>query len=520
MIDINLVQSGGYRWFSNGKVSVKGTALLHEKHLLKENDLLAYFDTVDSEAVFLDRLRSLNGLFSVVISTGDMVFAAADPIRSFPLIYIRNNEGLIITDDFRTLIKKYPCEIDPESETAMRHITWVPGKRTLFRNVFQLQAGEYLSYRSEELKTTAWWRITPSITKKLSRDEWKTAIRGTFLKMGKRLSLSVGKRPVALPLSGGYDSRLIGLLLKINGHKNVFCFTFGYPDCKEAHNSKEIARRLGYPWMFIDYAPYTQTDFTRTKQFTDYVDYAGNAISFPYFQEYFATVYLKETVQLPQNTVFIPGHSGDSIGGCSFRKDLKSFHSEKELTEKIFRMYGHGVYPEKGNKELILNMIGEGVDPQRLQTGSLAYEDWQNRESHAKQLVNSSRVFDYFGYEFLQPLSDKHYYDLFASLPNEYRIYRNLHEEVLLELFSEYGIKLDDEVNASSKAIQRAHQLIRIRELFPFVSKLRKRKFSAGFYPYGELLEYLKNHLPPADFKAGNAVISAWYIDHIKQLIQ
>ena len=53
-------------------------------------------------------------------------------------------------------------------------------------------------------------------------------------------------QPLLIPLSGGYDSRLIACLCKKSGLENVTCFTYGREDSFEVAISKKVASALGY----------------------------------------------------------------------------------------------------------------------------------------------------------------------------------------------------------------------------------------------------------------------------------
>ena len=521
MIKIELTQNKGYHWFSDGTVFVKGSARLDNGNILREADLLAYFNNTFSENEFVSKLNALNGLFSVVIKTENEILAAVDRVRNFPLLYHFDNNAFEIADYYKSIINKY-AEIDPHSETAMRYIGWVPGRKTLLKDIFQIQAGEYLIFKNNKIETKFWFQTNPTIKNSLSKNDWKKEIRKEFFDIGKRLSAMIGNRPVVLPLSGGYDSRMIALLLKLNNHKNVTCFTFGDKTNKEAVISEKIAKKLNYPWVFIDYTPFTKTDFTQSQLFNDYVDFTANAISFPFLTFYFAIKELKEKYKIPSETIFIPGHSGDTIGGAHFFPDLKNIRSKKELAEKIFRIYCQLIRSNKKEKELLLQMLENNMDELRIECGLCAYDDWEIQEFQTKQLVNSANIFTFFGYEYLLPLSDKHYFNIFALLPLKYRAFKKLHNEVSKEIFSEYDILLEDEVSLSQRMRKYSYYKLRLKEVIPNfcnLSKLKKRTYTPSFYLSDQFLKLIDKELPKYEYKNGNALLSAWYIKHLTEQI-
>ena len=70
------------------------------------------------------------------------------------------------------------------------------------------------------------------------------------------------------------------------------------------------------------------------------------------------------------------------------------------------------------------------------------------RERHGKFIINSCRMWDYMGWEFLLPLRDKELVDFFASMPAKYRLHKKLYEDVLWELFKEEGILYEDDLKS------------------------------------------------------------------------
>ena len=63
-------------------------------------------------------------------------------------------------------------------------------------------------------------------------------------------------RQAVIPLSGGYDSRLIALMLKELGYNNVLCFTYNTGGAKwEVDISRRVAKNLGFCWHYVHSNP-------------------------------------------------------------------------------------------------------------------------------------------------------------------------------------------------------------------------------------------------------------------------
>ncbi len=519
MLDINLTCNYGYHWFSDKNTHVKGIAL-YEGELLQGEKFLAYFNDVKSEAVFKKKLQNLNGLFSVVLLNENELMIGVDKIRNFPLLYTYKKEELKISDSYKTFLGKN-SSFDEDSKIDMQLVGWVPGKKTLIKDVFQLQAGQYLIYNQDEdlLKTKFWHRPDVSDSIQSERENCKAALRDSFDKIGENLIKAISGRPVMLPLSGGFDSRLIALLLKKKGYKNVQCFTYGNPDNKEAINSKEIAHRLNFPWMIIDYKPYIKDDFTATETYKKYMEYAGNAMSFPYIQEYFSAMYLKEKQLIPENAVFIPGHSGDTIAGAHIFPDIKNITSPENYAKKVARTYGRLINHGKDDEKHLLNTLKSELFSS-TEANYYTYENWQIKEHQTKQMVNSAKVWDFIGFEYLLPLSDNVFMDFFSSIPFEYRVFKNLYDETLMELYAENGILLDDEVTYSQNKRKKDFFLVKLRTYIPFSSQLKRIKRPESFFYFSDFTSAMESKFSQKKYKTNNGLLTAYYINELEKSLR
>src|SRR4029077_5484177 len=82
-----------------------------------------------------------------------------------------------------------------------------------------------------------------------------------------RLVGGVGDRTIVVPMSGGYDSRLIGVSLRDLGCRKVICYSYGVPGNWESRISRELADYLGFPWLFVPYTGDRWIEWSRTPEF-------------------------------------------------------------------------------------------------------------------------------------------------------------------------------------------------------------------------------------------------------------
>lgn len=126
---------------------------------------------------------------------------------------------------------------------------------------------------------------------------------------------TIAGRPVLLPLSSGYDSRLIACLCRKFGLRDVVCFTYGRRDSFEVEVSRQVAERLGYEWHYVEYTSETWRRFLESPAFDDYCAFSGNLTANPHFQDFPAVMELRRRGVLREGMVVLPGHVGDMGGG-------------------------------------------------------------------------------------------------------------------------------------------------------------------------------------------------------------
>ncbi|MDR2621139.1 MAG: hypothetical protein LBC48_00985 [Dysgonamonadaceae bacterium] len=521
MIKIDLTHNRGYKWFCRNNVFVKGYIFTPGNQLLREEKLIDYFLKTVSFAGFQEKVKQANGLFSVVMGHGDSLWAAIDHARSFPLFYHCNGDSFFITDNPGSL-KSYsiPLVLDKNNAVIFSHSGFTTGNRTLLKDIFQLQAGECLCYENNTLKTEFHTVFLTKTFYDKSREALKADLKNVLEAVGKRMAEALNGRPVAIPLSGGFDSRLVAYLLKKNHYENVLCYTFGVKNNVETGNAKRTAANLGYDFCFIDYEKYKDVNLSHDPILNDYADFASSYSAVFAEQDFLAVRELAQLHKLSKDVVFIPGNSGAVAGDLLTREMDNHFSFTDFLVEKVFAY----VYPYKNDLKIIrkeieyLDNLSEKAPPY------LVYEDWRFRETTAKFGYQASKVWDYFGYEYLLPLADKDLFDFFIHTPFQHKYDKNLYKELLSELFSEFNIYFyDEELHTSEKQVKKVAFRSKLKKRFPFLKlfiNIKKNDIIGAQYYTRSFAKDLKNAGKYRKKLCFNGVFSEWYLMKIKQHLQ
>lgn len=113
-------------------------------------NMVKYFDTLYNVADFIIRLKKSNGSFAIVIRQGKVLFTSADTLRSLPLFYSLGDSGDLLSSDNGWFLSQVTNsgKIDEISRSEFLLSSYTVGNSTLFDNLEQLQAGQYLYFSS------------------------------------------------------------------------------------------------------------------------------------------------------------------------------------------------------------------------------------------------------------------------------------------------------------------------------------------------------------------------------------
>jgi asparagine synthase (glutamine-hydrolysing) len=151
-------------------------------------------------------------------------------------------------------------------------------------------------------------------------------------------------------------------------------------------------------------------------------------------QDFPAVKELKIQGKIPENSVFVPGHTGY---GCYIPEycldNSTSFDSEAYLAASLKNHYNLWGWPygqelEKIFKQRISKSIS-GLEIKDNETFANAIEYFDSNERQAKFIYNSVRVYEFFGYEWRIPLCDTELIKFFLRVPLKYRINQDLYKK-------------------------------------------------------------------------------------------
>jgi asparagine synthase (glutamine-hydrolysing) len=446
---INLVNNSGIEWFCNSnssaRICVKGFAFKGKENLKGKRfseALVPNIENLDTDSIssYIKRtIQLLNGSFTLVITKEDFVFAAVDCLRSIPLFYGTSENAFYLSDDAYWLKDQVGDSRIGEIASKEFLLTgYVTGQETLSSNVKQLQAGECLWVTKRDgnskITTQRYYRYVHHDFFNASEKELYPKIDQILVNVFERLLESTKGRTLVIPLSGGIDSGLIATMLRRLGRENIICFSYGRNGNWESEISKKVADKLGYPWEFVHYTGRKWYQWFQSDERRDYYRFADGLSSLAHIQDWPAVWELKRTEKIPSDAIFVPGHTVTlKLAGRPLKGD-----AEDTVNSILKKHYSLWNWSKKSGKlgpifrERVLSQLS-GISIDTPEDAANAFECWEWQERQAKFIVNSCRVYEFWGYDWRIPLWDSEMMDFFSHVPLAMRLNKKLYNNYVMK---------------------------------------------------------------------------------------
>ncbi len=387
-----------------------------------------------------DALRALHGNFALIVEDrGGGALASVDKIKSYPLSYRIDRDDLRISGDAQAL------RMDQDVHNAGAFLEfamagYVTNGETLFEGIRQLRGGEFLVRdRVGRTHVHEYYRFYDPVSSTASpRDaieELHAVTEGIFRRLIGRLD----GRTALIPLSGGYDSRLVITTLKHLGYDAIRAFSYGIPGNCEAAAARVIAERLGVPWTFVPYTRAFGRAMYRTDERERYYSFVHQLSVSPTMTDFYAFCDLARRHALPRDTVVINGQTGDFISGGHVPTSLAGAFIDRRMWLDAILAKHHSLWtqlrtPEHDAemRERVRRSFVEAI-PERMEREEAMkrYEEWEWRARQCELVIPGQRVYDFFGLPWELPLWDDAYLAFWSRVLFDAKFRQSLYLEYL-----------------------------------------------------------------------------------------
>jgi asparagine synthase (glutamine-hydrolysing) len=407
---------------------------------MSQDEFYHLVSSQESLEAFMRVLRQLNGSFAVVHRIREGLLVAEDCMRSFPLFYGSKADGFYLSDDAYWVRDQFDDrELDRVSASELLLTGIVTGGDTLYPHVKQVQAGEIVVIRlvgsRVQVQHIRHYDYKHGNYLEKSAEELHLLLDEILIRVFERLIRLAHGRTMVVPLSGGYDSRLVVLMLKRLGYQNLIAFSYGRLGNVESRVSREIAKALSIQWEFVPYTNEAWFRWYHSEEYQRYRRMATGLASVPHIQDWPAVWELTRRQVVPRDSLFVPGHI--TLGGAS-RFPIPPSREIRMSQDQLIRLIRNNFYdlgdfsrqPEEIKRGIctrITNVVGDR-SCYSLEGTADAYERWWCQERAAKFLLSSVRAYEYWGYDWWIPLRDTELLDFWNRVPFVHRSHKSLHK--------------------------------------------------------------------------------------------
>jgi asparagine synthase (glutamine-hydrolysing) len=179
-----------------------------------------------------DCVQHLRGMFAFVIwdARKQHLLIARDRLGIKPVYYYRDSKMIAFASEIKSLLEipGIPRQVDPEALDLYFSLRYVPGPRTMFKNIFCLQPGHLMSIDGSTVNIRKYWDINYDNRTEDSPARCLERFRELF-EESVRLRL-IAEVPLGVFLSGGLDSSAILAVMRsmVAAENHVKTFSIGY----------------------------------------------------------------------------------------------------------------------------------------------------------------------------------------------------------------------------------------------------------------------------------------------------
>lgn len=534
------IQLTNAKWYKNGSIYCIGKAFTIEEKLLENKDLAEYFKDMSSKEVIIRKASELKGFFTIIFVEKTQIFIICDHLRSYPIFWKKNEESFCISDDSYSLLDGLSGKEVSNIEVFLS-VGYVPFEDTLFKNIFQIAPGSWALFTNTGLfESGKYLHDLTYIDRTFEQNEFFLQLNTVLERVTKRTIQFLNGRKAVIPLSDGEDSRQIAYYLKKFGYSNIIAFTYGRKNSISSSISKRVAEYLGINWYFIEYENKgMQNIYYDSSRYSAFTRFCANGISVPHIQDWYAIEELRKRKIIDDNSVIIPGHSGDFLAGSHVEEIFINRQSvtTDEFVNSIFKR--HFVLNKVNNKKLLSEKKEEILKHYGLKSGQVISSRYASNlselfnfeERQSKLICNSVKTYELYDMEWYLPLWDRQLMELWMKVPLEQRFKRRIFTEFTKyeypELTEKVPVRAKYSKNLKTQFTYKYKNKKGFRSMYSFMHSIWKffRVFTdydsneLNFYGYIKRKHYLKTFFTTHN-NLYYFIFARDYVKHLKNILK
>lgn len=197
----------------------------------------------------VDFVNKLNGMFAIAIydQLEKKLYLFRDRIGIKPLYYYWDGCKLLFASELKSLqCLDLNLQLDHDAVADFLHIGYIPAPRSIYKNIFKLQPGNFLIADNSGIKVKKYWCIDDKIIPSCFEDEsYVLSELNSLLKSSIQYRL-VSDVSLGVFLSGGIDSSLIAAVASHISSEKINTFSIGFKESAfdESNYARQVAGQL------------------------------------------------------------------------------------------------------------------------------------------------------------------------------------------------------------------------------------------------------------------------------------
>jgi asparagine synthase (glutamine-hydrolysing) len=286
-------------------------------------------------------VEKLSGMFAFAIwdSRTQKLFLARDRLGIKPLYYSLAADTILFGSEIKTLLASdlVPRQLNGAALRAYLELGHIPPPWTAIRAITPLEPGHLGIWQNGSWQTKPYWKLPVSTNEPLRQTPENIAGNlGEILLCSSRAQL-MSDVPIALFLSGGVDSAMIGALMQRAGADRLTALTIGFEEqsFNESETSRRTAEQLGISHQVIP---------TSASEMVESLDHALWAMDQPTMDGINSYLISKAAADAGFK-VALSGQGGDELfGGYASVAWFNRFSSVAKWLKHMPRMAGSALF--------------------------------------------------------------------------------------------------------------------------------------------------------------------------------
>jgi asparagine synthase (glutamine-hydrolysing) len=202
-----------------------------------------------------------NGMyaFAILDKLNQKLILVRDKAGEKPLYYTQTKDFFAFASEIKALLKVIEPKINKEA-LSYKAYEFTTGKETLFKNIYQLEPGEFLEFKDFKFTVRSYWKIWDKLIE--VKDDEKKILNhlSELVEDAILLRTKNSAYEYSVFVSGGVDSSLIASIAK---PQNIYTAHYDYDDFDELEYAKLLSSHIKRDLKIIK--P-TKDDFLNTRK--------------------------------------------------------------------------------------------------------------------------------------------------------------------------------------------------------------------------------------------------------------